>query len=165
MPPLFHDPRTAPPATGRGLLAIACAAAAGAVLMYLLDPEQGRRRRAMLADRSRHYVRGARDAQRGLARRALHQVQGTVASVRHRMTPPEPVDDTVLVERVRAALGHVIGDPRALDVRARDGRVILKGPVTADEIGEIVACAERVRGVQQVENRLSPNPGQGLSPG
>jgi hypothetical protein len=35
--------------------------------------------------------------------------------------------------------------------------------VLPEEIGEIVACTQRVRGVQQVENRLSPNAGPGAA--
>ena len=71
----------------------------------------------------------------------------------------EPVDDTVLAERVRAAMGYVISDPHAIEVRVQDGRVTLKGPALQEEIGELVACAERVRGVREVDNRLSVSSG------
>jgi hypothetical protein len=71
---------------------------------------------------------------------------------------PPPVDDMALTERVRAALRRVVDDPGAVDVRVRDGCVILRGPVIPEEVGELVACAERVPGVRGVENRLSVNP-------
>jgi hypothetical protein len=68
----------------------------------------------------------------------------------------EPVDDTLLRERVRHALAQTIADPGAIDLRVHDGTVILKGPATGEQIVEMVACAARVRGVRFVDNRLSP---------
>jgi osmotically-inducible protein OsmY len=157
-------PTPQPPRSDGAFLTAVFAAATGAALMYLFDPDNGRRRRAMLRDKSSHYARSMRDAEEILARRSLHHVQGALASIRNRIQPPEPVSDDVLLERVRAALGHVIDDPHALDVKVRDGIVILKGPVVPDDVNEIVACTERVRGVRQVDNRLSPNTGHYASP-
>lgn len=100
------------------LFAVLGAMGVGAALMYFLDPDNGRRRRAVLREQVVH-------------------------------------DDAVLIERVRAAMGHVIADPLAIEVRAREGRVILKGPAQPEQIAELVACAGRVRGVRAVDNRLS----------
>jgi hypothetical protein len=118
-------------------LAAACllAAGTGAALMYFLDPDLGRARRArMQPGRLPNAMRRAPDAL-------------------------EPVEDAVLVERVRTALGHTIANPDGIDVKAFDGRVVLKGPVTPEELAEIVACTRRVRGVREVDNRLSLNTG------
>jgi hypothetical protein len=123
-----RKPRTPPSGSGRNFLAFACAVGLGAALMFLFDPDNGRRRRSLLTNK-----------------------------------PGSPADDNVLVERVRAALVLVVPDANGIDVKVRDGCVILKGPVTHDQMGEIVACARRVRGVQQVENRLSPNSAQGAA--
>ena len=68
----------------------------------------------------------------------------------------ELVDDRQLLGRVRLALAQTIADPEAVDVRVHDGTVVLKGPATEEQIAEMVVCAARVRGVRQVENRLSP---------
>jgi len=65
-------------------------------------------------------------------------------------------EDPLLLERVRAALGWTIADPDAVDLRVSGGTVILRGPATAEQIAEMVACASRVRGVRGVDNRLSP---------
>jgi osmotically-inducible protein OsmY len=155
-------PPQAPESEGR-FIAMLCGIGIGAALMFLFDPDNGRRRRAILKDKSARYARGVKEKEELLARRAMHQIQGTLATVRARIAPEEPVDDAVLTERVRAALGRVVHDPHAIDVKVRDGCVVLKGPVLPEEVGEIVACAERVRGVQQVDNRLSPNSGQSPS--
>lgn len=156
--------RTAPPETsGPSIVTVLCAAGVGAALMFLFDPDNGRRRRALLKDKSAHYARTAQEVEAGLVRQTLHHVRGALASIRTQVAAAEPVDDAVLTERVRAALGHVVPDVNSIDVKVRDGCVVLKGPVTPDEMGEIVACAERVRGVQQVENRLSPNSARGAT--
>ena len=76
---------------------------------------------------------------------------------RRALLKDQALDDSVLAERVRAALVRVVPDARAIEVKVRDGHVTLKGPVTQQEMGEIIACARRVRGVRQVENWLSPN--------
>ncbi|HSN19910.1 MAG TPA: BON domain-containing protein [Usitatibacter sp.] len=68
----------------------------------------------------------------------------------------EPVEDPLLLGRVRLALSQTIADPRAVEVRVHDGTVILKGPATGEQIAEMITCARRVRGVRRVENRLSP---------
>jgi osmotically-inducible protein OsmY len=152
--------RTPPPeteASGSGFFTVICAVGVGAALMFLFDPDNGKRRRALLKDKSNSYARRAQEGEEALVRKTLHHVRGALATIRTRVTAEEPVDDGVLCERVRAALGHVVPDVNAIDVKVRDGCVVLKGPVTPDEMGEIVACAQRVRGVQQVENRLSPN--------
>lgn len=138
-------------------LALACGVAIGAALVFLLDPDRGRRRRAVLRDKSLHYARIARERQQGRLRHAAHRAQGAIAALRSTVQPEEIVEDDILIERVRAALGHVVRDPRTVDVRARCGIVILKGPVREDQIGEMVACVQRVRGVLGVDNRMSIN--------
>lgn len=151
------------PKPGTSFITVVCAAGVGAALMFLFDPDNGKRRRSLLKDKSTRYARKAQQTEDALVRQTLHHVQGALATIRGRFTPQEPVDDAVLTERVRAALGHVVPDAHAIDVKVRDGCVTLKGPVLPEEIGEIVACTERVRGVQQVENRLSPNSGPGAA--
>jgi osmotically-inducible protein OsmY len=143
------------------LLACALSAAAGAALMYFLDPAWGRARRAWLQQKAASVTRQARARQDALARNTLNHVRGAVHTMRGALEDDEHVDDVVLVERIRAALGHTIANPNGIEVKAFDGRVVLRGPVTPEELAEIVACTQRVRGVREVDNRLSPNTGVG----
>ena len=69
--------------------------------------------------------------------------------------PHPPVDDDMLVERVRSALSRVVYGSELIDVRAHAGRVVLRGPASPAQIAEMVACAQRVDGVRGVEDRLS----------
>ncbi len=133
------------------------AAAVGATLMYFLDPDTGKRRRALARDKYLHGKTALTDATEAAVRNAANHTRGAIARVQSRLTASreETVDDVVLVERVRAAMGRLMKDPHSIEVRASDGCVMLKGPAQPHEIGELVACAERVRGVREVDNRLS----------
>lgn len=143
--------------TAGAAFALLCGAGLGAALMFLLDPASGRRRRALLREKSAHYARRARERQAAMLRHASHRARGALATVRRRVHPEEIVEDAVLLERVRAALGHAAGDPHAIDIRVRCGTVVLKGPAREDQVAELVACARNVRGVLGVENHLSLN--------
>jgi osmotically-inducible protein OsmY len=134
---------------------------AGAAIMYFLDPAWGRSRRARLQQKAGRLGRVARHREDALARNTLNHVQGALHAIRGVVDAEDAVDDVVLVERVKAALGRTIANPHGIDVKAFDGRVVLRGPVTPEELAEIVACTQRVRGVREVDNRLSPNTGIG----
>ncbi|HSN22504.1 MAG TPA: SRPBCC family protein [Usitatibacter sp.] len=137
---------------GRGLLILG-GLGLGALAMYLADPQLGRSRRARIRDQ---YASAARKVQHGrdqVVRDASNRAAGVAASVRgwfHR----GPVDDEVLVERVRSALGRVTSHPQAVEVRLDQGHAILTGEALASEVRDIVACARRVRGVKSVEDRI-----------
>ena len=158
---MFSSRRSAPEAqveaSGFGFFAVIGAMGLGAALMYFLDPDSGRRRRSLARDQFLHGRIVAQDRAEAAVHDAANRTRGAIARVQSRLDHrnDETADDSVLVERVRAAMGHVIPDPLAIEVRAHDGCVTLKGPARPDQIGELVACAERVRGVLAVDNRLS----------
>lgn len=130
------------------------ATALGAAAMYLLDPDQGRRRRAMLRDRTLAQSRRAREFSRIAARDLSQRAQGTLVEIR-RVVQHEPVPDGVLVQRVRAVLGRCSSRPGAIHVEARDGRVELHGNVLAAEHANVLAHARAVRGASDVADRLT----------
>src|SRR5436305_390394 len=123
-----------PAPTESGLLVLA-GIGIGALLMYLFDPALGRQRRAFLANRTAHGSRVLQDATEAAVEAAANRTRAAVARVAGK---EEPADDSVLAERVRAAVGKVIADVQAIDVRVREGIVTLKGPATAAEIAELV---------------------------
>src|SRR5205823_10004365 len=69
-----------------------------------------------------------------------------------------------LVERVRAKMGRVVSHPRAIRVTARGGRVTLMGPILAGEVAPLLACASRIHGVHELENRLEVHTDAGDHP-
>ncbi len=128
----------------------------GAAAMYFLDPERGRRRRALARDQLVHLLNKLGDAAGATSRDVMHRAIGTGATLRS-MLIQQPVDDVVLAERVRARLGRVVSHPSAIEVMAREGRVILRGPILARELEPLLDTVRRVRGVREVENQLEPH--------
>jgi len=152
-PPRLLPPPRAPIVAGmtRAFLA---GAGVGAGLMYALDPEQGRRRRALARDQAVHLLRKSRDAVDATVRDATNRARGMLAEARARLAPPEAVPDDVLVGRVREKLGHYCAHPGSIEVTATNGRVTLTGVILASEVHRLVRTVRRVRGVRAVESRL-----------
>lgn len=135
----------------------------GAGLMYLLDPNEGRTRRAHLRDKitgalhdGRDFVgtgvRDLRNRAEGVARNRGGGVEEPSASRRS-----DFAGDDALAERVRAQLGRYVSHPRALSVEARDGSVTLHGPIFRGEAEPLIGAVSSVRGVREVLNRLEPH--------
>jgi uncharacterized membrane protein len=129
------------------------AAGAGALLMYLLDPTQGRRRVARARDQSLRLARRGRDAATAAIRDLTNRAHALVAKTRGAVHDGPPSDD-VLVERVRARLGRLVSHPHAVHASAQSGRVTLTGPVLASEEQQLLHGVRAVRGVRDVESRL-----------
>lgn len=132
--------------------------------MYLLDPDAGNRRRALLRDR---FVRSANLAQEAVGttwRDARNRAQGLAASLPSSLRR-RPVDDRTLAERVRSRLGFTVRHPGSIDVTAENGRIILSGPVLRDEVDRLLAETGKVPGVTEVENRLEVHDEPGNVPG
>jgi hyperosmotically inducible periplasmic protein len=124
----------------------------GALAMFWLDPLGGRRRRARAKARA---VRAMHQAE-GMALTTGHDLRnrtrGTIA--RFRGSTRRPVDDDIVVERVRATLGHVCTHPRAIEVVVDEGEVSLSGAVTHDEAGPVLDAIRRVPAVRAVADHL-----------
>jgi hypothetical protein len=71
-------------------LTIAAAAATGAVLAYLLDPTQGRRRRALVRDKAYSQMKTLQDRAPKIAQDLGNRARGVVATVRRQLGRPEP---------------------------------------------------------------------------
>lgn len=128
-------------------------AGVGLALAFMLDPSQGRRRRALTGARMRRATRKTRDALDATARDMANRTRGIVAATSRRFAD-DTADDDKLVERVRAKLGRACSHPRAIDVGAVNGAVTLRGPVLAEELNNLLSVVAAVHGVQSVNNEL-----------
>jgi hypothetical protein len=135
---------------GRALLA---GAGVGASLTYFLDPRGGARRRARVRDIVAHVATKTSRTIGTTTRDGLHRTYGTAASICS-LARRQPVDDRVLVERVRAKLGRFVSHPHAISVVASSGAVTLQGPILQWEAPRLVRAVRRVRGVRQVIDNL-----------
>ena len=67
---------------GKIALAAAIGAGVGALIMFIFDPDNGRRRRALARDKVVHYGHEAVDAVEGAARDLRNRAQGIAAEAR-----------------------------------------------------------------------------------
>lgn len=125
----------------------------GAGLMYLLDPDGGRRRRALARDKAVHGLKVSGKALRRTSIDVGNRTRGLVAeagSLLHRGS----ADDRKLEGRVRSKLGRHVSHPSAIQVQCEQGRVTLSGPVLASEADKLLHKVKKVKGVHEVENHL-----------
>lgn len=146
------------------MLRLLTTVAAGAGLMYMLDPDRGRRRRALVRDQLVRAAHRTGDAVDATSRDVGNRARGVVAELRSRLVNVE-VSDGVLHERVRARIGSVIGHAGAIEAAVIDGRVSLRGPVLADDVDRLVRRVRSVPGVREVINQLDVHDEPGGVPG
>jgi uncharacterized membrane protein len=136
----------------------------GAGLMYLLDPDKGRRRRAVLRDQLSSLMRDLNTGLDTSVRDLRHRSYGVVAETRARFTAHDAADPVVKA-RVRSKLGRVVSHPSSIHVVSQDGNVRLSGPVLAHEVEALLAAVRAVPGVRSVDNQLQVHEDGGSVPG
>jgi len=125
----------------------------GAALMYVLDPERGKRRRAIVRDKTLSGARKTGDKIAARSRDRKNRARGVGAELKS-LTKSQETNDPILEERVRAELGRAVARPASIDVVAIAGTVILSGAVRTNELDELLSSVRGVPGVEDVENRL-----------
>jgi hypothetical protein len=125
----------------------------GTSLMYLLDPDRGKRRRALLRDKFVWATKKTGEGMEVTARDLSNRARGIATSIQSRFTSDE-TDDAVLIDRVRSKLGRIVSHPGAIEVRAEDGNVTLSGPILEGEVDSLFTCVKRIQGVNEVIDNL-----------
>jgi osmotically-inducible protein OsmY len=130
----------------------ALAGAIGAALAYFFDPDNGRRRRKILADKAGKYARQTGQQAQSVGA----QAQGLKESASHRTEQEKPQpDDVTLARKVESEIFRDAEVPKGqINVNAEDGVVYLRGEVEPDMIEELASKARNVQGVLGVENLL-----------
>ena len=135
---------------------VALLAAAAAGIAWLLDPEAGRRRRALLRDRvAAFFRRGVRSGERA-AHGVASEAYGLKQKATHLREQPKDFDDGTLKAKVETELFRAADSPKGtVNVNAQHGVVQLRGQVESPQlIDELVARTRSVQGVREVENLL-----------
>lgn len=131
-----------------------CCMAAGAGVMFLMDPNRGNYRRKLIKDKSYSAARRSGEFLKDSGRYARDYAQG-VAAETYRKFRSEQVSDQTLCARIRSEMGHHIQHASAVQVTARDGHVTLTGMLPQDEIDLVVSTVEGVKGVKSVDSRIT----------
>jgi hypothetical protein len=125
----------------------------GTGIMFLLDPDRGRRRRALVRDKVVWAGRKTAEGMKVTAHDLRNRTQGIITGIES-LVSSEPPEDSVLIERVRSKLGRTVSHPRALEVTAQNGVVWVKGPILAKEVDELLTTVKHIPGVNDVVNDL-----------
>ena len=129
--------------------------ALGAALSYFFDPENGKRRRKVTADRLAALMRrhGGR-----LMKGTGSQAHALRQKATHLREEPKPQpDDVTLARKVETEIFRDAAVPKGrINVNAENGKVVLRGEVDSPEmIEDLVSKARKVQGVQDVESLLT----------
>lgn len=135
---------------------ILIAVALGATGAFMLDPQQGRRRRALLRDKMVRGIREGREFRAAAAKDLRARAQGVAAQMR--ALQGGPVSDGVLARRARAKLGRYASHPGAIRVTVQGGIVTVSGDVLAGEHPRLVRALRFVSGMRDIDDRLDVHP-------
>jgi hypothetical protein len=128
-------------------------AGVSAGVMYLFDPNLGKRRRSLLRDKVTHVRNKTRKAADVTLRDMEHRVYGTFCELRAKVRGRDS-SDRVVEDRVRSKIGRYLSHPSSVELCVCDGRVTLSGPILAAEVGSLLRAVKSVAGVRQIENLL-----------
>jgi hyperosmotically inducible periplasmic protein len=132
-------------------------AGCGAGLMYYVDPDRGRRRRKVTADRSLAVIRQANRRMMRAERRAAAQIAGKATELRHFRQPPDDVaNDQMLTDRILSQAFRDFDFPHGqVNINVEDRVAVLRGTLTEPEaINRLESAVRKTPGVIRVESYL-----------
>lgn len=135
-------------------LGIVAGIAIGTGLMYLFDPRQGNRRRAVARDKVTHVLNRSSILSGKMIRHLRNKVEGLVANATHSLRPEGTTSDRKLVERIRSTVGRAVPHPGAVDFAVHSGRVVVRGYLKPHEAGAVIQAVQGVPGVLSVDNQI-----------
>ncbi len=130
--------------------------ALGALAMYVADPSQGRRRRALLQDKVTSATHSTSKLVNQTVRDARHRLAGLQAEAMRVISPRDvkPIDNHVLEARVRSRLGRTMPGLQGIDVSADEGVVTLSGHIEDEAAQHLLDTVAAIPGVESVRHDL-----------
>lgn len=126
--------------------------AVGALAMYIADPSEGRRRRALLQDKMSSYSLRTQQVVGSKVRDARNRFSGLQAEAMRMIAPRQakPIDNHVLEARVRSRIARALPQFADLSVEADEGMVTLGGSLPGDEEQRVLDLVGAIPGVEAV---------------
>ncbi len=125
----------------------------GIGLMYWLDPDRGKRRRALMRDRARHLSKVANRELNRKANDLRNRAQGVWFDT-EKLFESETFTDERIVGQIRTKLGRLSSHPHAVKTIVENGKVTLSGLILADEVETLLKGIASTGGVREIENNL-----------
>ncbi len=131
--------------------------AVGALAMYIADPSEGRRRRALLQDKVSSYSSKAQEMMEDRMRDARSRFSGLQSEAMKMMSSRQakPIDNHVLEARVRSRVARAFPQLGEITVDADAGMVTLGGDIAAEDEGPVLSLVEAIPGVEAVRYGVS----------
>jgi hypothetical protein len=131
----------------------------GAGLMYLLDPQGGRGRRAMARDKSVSALKKGGTVAAKTSRHLGNKTKGLVAEAGSKLRNSDLAGDLAnngqaLLKKVERKIRKAVSHPTAIEPILEGGKVMLHGLVLASEVAGLLAAIGSVQGITEVENKL-----------
>jgi uncharacterized membrane protein len=126
----------------------------GAGLMYFLDPDRGKRRRALVKDRAAHL---SKIANREIYKKGVdlrNRAQGVWFETERLFENDADVTDEQIEARVRTQLGRLSTHPHAVKTSVEDGKLVLSGMILKHEVEPLLKGVAEIDGVREVESQL-----------
>lgn len=140
---------------GTHVLALTAGLGAGAGMMYLFDPSRGRSRRDRLGSEASGLLHKYERKIEKRGKDLLHRAQGAAAEAVAIFAPEEQVSDDILADRVRSRMGHLIQNPHAIEVHARNGVITLEGKLAHAEKRRLREEVGAIPGVVRVRDSVT----------
>jgi hypothetical protein len=127
----------------------------GAGLMYLLDPQGGRGRRAVARDKSVSAIKNGGKAAAKTSRHLGNKTKGLVSQAGSKLRGSDLMEDgEALLKQVRRKIRRTASHPMAVEVVVREGNVVLHGLILASELEGLLAAIRTIEGIAAIENQL-----------
>ncbi|MEO6195001.1 MAG: BON domain-containing protein [Thermoanaerobaculia bacterium] len=127
----------------------------GAGLMYLLDPQGGRGRRALARDKSVSALKNGGKAAAKTSRQLGNKSKELVSQAGSKLRQSDLVENGgALLEQVQRKVRRAVSHPTAIEAAVEEGRVILNGFILASELAGLLAVIEAIEEVTEVQNQL-----------
>ena len=131
----------------------------GAGLMYLLDPQGGRGRRAVARDKSVSAIKNGGKAAAKTSRHLGNKTKGLVSQAGSKLRGSDLVNDLAnngeaLLKQVRRKIRRTASHPMAVEVVVQEGNVVLHGLILASELEGLLAAIRTIEGIAAIENQL-----------
>lgn len=131
-------------------LFVPAAAAVGAAIMYLFDPREGKRRRAVTRDQTAGAIRRLRRR----AEKRKRYIEGKAHGVVHGLhgEEPKPLDDATVKHKIESEILRHFDGPR-INVNVDEGVAVLRGELKhPEDIRKLERDVEKLPGVVAVRN-------------
>jgi len=143
---------------GEDILALTAGVGVGAGLMYLCDPDRGRSRRSRLVGEATGLLHRREHRLEKRGKDLMNRLRGIAVKVAEEVAPNEPPSDVILLEHIRARIGHIVANPHEIEVRVEKGVVTLEGKLAHPERRRLREEIRAMAGVKRVKGHLGAWP-------